>query len=493
MSSIPECLYSAGQVRELDRRAIEDHGIPGFELMQRAAGAAYGELKRRWPDAKRIHVLCGPGNNGGDGLVLAALALQEGFAVSLELLCDPVRLKGSAAEAYALFKSVGGEPVTTQAAIEADVVVDALLGTGTDRNIEGGFLDAVERMNAARHVGTTVMAIDIPSGLHADSGVMLGAVVQADVTVTFIGLKAGLMTGRGPAVTGDLRFDDLSVPADVYMNMEPQALVIQDDLRRRLLPRRPRDAHKGKYGHVLCVGGNYGFAGAIRLAGEAALRSGAGLVSVATRPETAVAMSQARPELMCKGVSSPDDLESLLSSADAILLGPGLGQDDWGMALWARVLDSKLPLVIDADGLNLLSANPGHNSNWILTPHPGEAARLLETENATIQHNRYEAVRMLAGKYGGVAILKGAGTLIASEDAPVSVCAQGNPGMAAGGMGDLLGGVIVALIAQGVCHADAARLAVYIHACAGDLAAEHGERGLLPSDLLPYIRQFANP
>ncbi len=494
MSALPNTLYRAEQVRELDRRAIEEHGIPGFDLMQRAAAAAYGVLRKRWPDARHLHIVCGPGNNGGDGCVIGMLALAEGLDVTLELLCDPGRLKGDALRALQAYKQAGGYPAVMSAPpVQADVVVDALLGTGTDRAVEGAFLDAVQRINAAAQAGAGVLGVDIPSGLHADTGQVLGAAVRADTTVTFIGMKVGLLIGSGPACAGELVFDDLAVPARVYDELPPAVVRIGPQEYQRCLPPRKRDAHKNRHGHVLCIGGDYGTAGAIRLAAEAALRSGAGLVSVATRPEAAVAMSQARPELMCRGVESPEDLDSLLSSTDAVLLGPGLGQGDWGRVLWAKVIDSRLPLVVDADGLNLLAANPGQRTNWVLTPHPGEAARLLEASNADIQADRLGAVQGLVTRYGGVAVLKGAGTLVAVENQPVTLCTAGNPGMAVGGMGDLLGGVIVALLAQGLGLYDAARLAVDVHARAGDLAAKDGERGLLPSDLLPHLRSLVNP
>ncbi len=494
MNVIPEQLYRAEQVRELDRRAIEGHGIPGFALMQRAAQASFEILKCTWPEARRLHVLCGPGNNGGDGLVLASMALAEEFHVSLELLCKPDDLKGDAAKALELFHEAGGQLESgIVAGIDAEVVVDALLGTGANRAVAGDFLNAIERINLAQDAGAGVISLDIPSGLHADTGAVLGVAVKSTVTVSFIGMKPGLLTGAGPEYAGELHFSHLDVPGDIYDGVLPSAQLIPDGLRQKYLKPRSRDAHKNRHGHLLCIGGDYATAGAIRLAAEAALRSGAGLVSVATRPEVAVAMSQACPELMCSGVETANDLISLLAQSDAVLIGPGLGQEEWGQSLWSKVMESDLPVVVDADGLNLLSANRQSRDNWVLTPHPGEAARLLNVSKDNVQADRAKAVTALAEQFGAITLLKGAGSMVTQPESPVFICQYGNPGMAVGGMGDLLGGIIVSLIAQGVPLMEATCIAVDIHARAGDLAAVDGERGLLPHDLFPLIRQLVNP
>jgi hydroxyethylthiazole kinase-like uncharacterized protein yjeF len=256
---------------------------------------------------------------------------------------------------------------------------------------------------------------------------------------------------------------------------------------------RPIDCHKSMFGHVLVVGGDYGYSGAVRMAAEAALRVGAGLVSVATRPEHALALNIARPEIMCHGVSSAEALKPLLEKATVIAVGPGLGQSRWAKSLLTLVLKSKKPLVVDADALNLLALKPEKHAQWILTPHPGEAARLLKKSVATIQGDRLTAVKMLQKKFGGVAILKGAGTLVDGPDAIPAVCSLGNPGMATAGMGDILSGVISGLLAQHLPLVKAAKLGVLLHALAGDRAAEEGERGMLATDLLPYLRWLVNP
>jgi ADP-dependent NAD(P)H-hydrate dehydratase / NAD(P)H-hydrate epimerase len=274
------------------------------------------------------------------------------------------------------------------------------------------------------------------------------------------------------------------VPDDIFQQVLPSAVRVA----KIPLPRRDRCSHKGDYGHVLIVGGDRGYSGAARLAGEAALRVGAGLVSVATRAEHAGLMNLSRPELMCHGVNTADQLAVLLEKASVVVVGLGLGQSNWAKELFSTALNSQKKMVIDADGLNLLARSPVVNPDWILTPHPGEAARLLNCSTAEIQRDRFSSVLSLQAKYGGIVILKGSGTLIASGD-EIAVSTTGNPGMASGGMGDVLAGVIAGLLAQGLSLKNAAQQGVYNHGLAADLAAENdGERGLLASDLMPYLR-----
>ncbi|MGH8458750.1 MAG: NAD(P)H-hydrate dehydratase, partial [Nevskiales bacterium] len=385
-------------------------------------------------------------------------------------------------------------PFEVDAFADAEVIVDALLGIGLTRPAEGAFRQIIDAINHAHAGGVRVLAVDIPSGLDADRGIVLGAAVKADVTVCFIGLKLGLLTGVGSHHCGRLVFAGLDIPTAAYTGLTPAALRITDSQRRAALPPRRRDAHKGSHGHVVLIGGDAGMAGAIRLAGEACLRGGAGLVSIATRAAHAALITQARPELMCQGIEQLSDLDPLLARASVIAIGPGLGQSDWGHVIWDKIKSSSLPMVADADALNLLAQKPFHRDDWVLTPHPGEAARLLGCGSAKIQADRPAAVAALAERYGGVVVLKGAGTLVQVAGEGLHVCDAGNPGMATGGMGDLLCGVIAALRAQGLDAATAARTGVHIHARAGDTAAaQAGERGLLPSDLLSHIRALANP
>ncbi|NUR22366.1 NAD(P)H-hydrate dehydratase [Frateuria sp.] len=488
----PHChaLYTVAQVRMLDRRAIEDLGIPGYELMRRAAAAAFAGLRRCWPQAQRIAVYCGPGNNGGDGFLLALLAREAGLAVEALTLADASG-EGDAVRARDACRQ-GGVPVRrwdeTSALPEADVHVDALSGTGLDRPPQPLAAALIERINAS---GAPVLALDVPSGLNADTGQCPGVAVRAALTVTFIAAKRGLHTGQAAACTGRIELATLGLPESLWQASPPDAHLLES----ACLPPRPRNVHKGHNGHVLAIGGDHGTAGAIRLCGEAALRGGAGLVSVATQPEHLMALNAARPELMAHAVGGPQALEPLLGRASVLAVGPGLGQGAWGHALWLTALDSRQPLVLDADGLNLLAAEPRRFDTArqvVLTPHPGEAARLLGCLVAEVERDRFAASRALAQRFGAVTALKGAGSLIAHPDGRLDVCPWGNPGMASGGMGDLLTGLVAALLAQGCSAWDAARVGVGLHARAGDDAARGGERGLIASDLLPPLRRLLN-
>jgi len=492
MDALPQALYRAAQVRELDRLAIEDYGIAGTALMERAGAAVFAAMRSRWPQAERVAVLCGTGNNGGDGFVVARLAHEAGMAVDVWLVGESGRLRDSALESCEHLRHSGLRPMPYdgQGLQNCDLVVDALLGTGLDREVSGSWRAAITAINAS---GCAVISIDIPSGLHADSGAMLGLAVRAWLTVSFIGLKQGLLTAWGPDCCGQVVFDDLAVPAEVFTHLSPAAVRISDTAMAGLLLPRQRNAHKGCYGHLLVVGGDRGMPGAARLAGEAAARCGAGLVSIATRPEHAPVLSGARPELMAHGVWGRRGLNELLPTATVVAVGPGLGKRCWARELLSVLLAEDRLMVVDADALNLLAEAPQRRARWILTPHPGEAARLLGVSTTEIQTDRFQAVVAIQRRYGGVCVLKGVGSLIADGVQPVAVCSAGNPGMASGGMGDVLTGVIAGLLAQGLSPQDAARLGVCLHAAAGDRAAAAGERGLLAGDLMPWLQRLVNP
>ncbi|MEX0430899.1 NAD(P)H-hydrate dehydratase [Spiribacter insolitus] len=490
MNHLPDALYTPEQVRELDRRAIEAHGIPGRVLMARAGRSAWRLLRRRFPGARRLMVLCGGGNNGGDGYVMARLAADAGFAVELCAFADPAGLSGDARtaadEALARITPMDFSPERLDS---ADLVVDALLGTGLDRPVAGAMAEAIDAVNARP---CPVVAVDVPSGLNARTGQVMGVAMRAALTPTFIGLKQGLFTGDAADCVGEVVFDDLQVPYAVHDAMPPSARLLPREALSAALPRRPRTAHKGDFGHVLVIGGDHGMGGAVRIAGEAAARCGAGLTSVATRPAHVAALLSARPELMVRGVEAAGDLATPLARADVLALGPGLGQAEWGRALFEAVRDGDRPMVVDADGLNWLAQSPARRDDWVLTPHPGEAARLLDSDVADINYDRFAAVTAIARQYGGVAVLKGAGTLI-SDGRDCRVCTEGNPGMASGGMGDALTGLIAGFRAQGFDALTAACLGVQVHARAADRAAVDGERGLLAGDLLDMLRGVVNP
>jgi hydroxyethylthiazole kinase-like uncharacterized protein yjeF len=491
-SSGPWPLYRAAQVRELDRLAIGEAGIPGYTLMNRAAAAAWEVLRTHWPEARMLRVLCGTGNNGGDGYVLARLARAAGCAVEVLQLGDAGRIAGDAQTARTDWLAAGGVEHAFDAARlgPADVLVDAVLGTGFRGGLDARWQAAFDTVNRS---GRPVLALDVPSGLDGDTGHVADVAIRAQQTVTFIGRKAGLYTGQGPELAGRITCAGLDVPGSLHDRVPAWASLYLDAPAEALAP-RVRTAHKGRFGHVLIVGGNRGMNGAVRLAGEAALRSGAGLVSVATRAQHAPWLAAACPELMCHSVETAADLQPLLRRATVVVIGPGLGRSHWSMNMLAAVLEAAQPLVLDADALNLLACEPLQRDNWILTPHPGEAARLLQHSVTAVEQDRYAAVAALQQQFGGVAVLKGAGTLVQAGAQTPAVCGAGNPGMATAGMGDVLSGAIGALLAQGLAPAVAALAGVCVHAVAADrAAAAGGERGLLARDVIAGLRRAVNP
>ncbi|MGJ3255368.1 MAG: NAD(P)H-hydrate dehydratase, partial [Alcanivorax sp.] len=493
MTTLPKALYTAAQTRELDRLAIAA-GTPGAELMARAGQAAFDTLCERWPEARQIAVLCGGGNNGGDGYVVARLAHAAGLAPQIHFTTPPEKLKGDALAMAERCREAGipMAPLTLDRLPEGvDLLVDGLLGTGLSGALRDEMAALLTALNALQ---VPRLALDIPSGLGADTGMPLGAVLAADLTCTFIGCKRGLLTGEGPVYSGELCFFDLQVDRDVYAQVPADCRVpVPADLHALLPPRR-LDGHKGSYGHVVVIGGDHGFAGAPVMSAQAAARCGAGKVSLITRSDhVAVALTR-QPEIMARGVENASDAAPLLEAASVIAIGPGLGRDDWGRALLALALESGKPLVVDADALTLMAGDDGIGQcDWVLTPHPGEAGRLLGVPAAAIQQDRFAALESLAARYGGTVLLKGLGTLIQGEELQGekgrALIRDGNPGMASGGMGDVLTGVIAALRAQGLTGYDAARLGAMIHArAADDCAARLGPRGMLATDLLPYLR-----
>jgi NAD(P)H-hydrate epimerase len=496
--ALPELLYSAEQTRALDSAAITS-GIPGFQLMQRAGNAAFTLMRYLWPKRHKLLVCCGAGNNAGDGYVLASLARDAGFVAEVFSLIDPAALKNEARQAWQEFETAGGEVLRDPGSVDwsASVVVDALLGTGLQRPLTADWADTVNRINQSH---ARVLALDIPSGIHADTGAAMGVAVKADATISFIGLNSGLLTGEAPACTGELHFVDLDIPAQLARDVQARARRISLKSISSTFPLREATDHKGDCGHVLVVGGVPGFTGAAIMAATAALRAGAGMSSVATQPESLVAIPSSGPELMLHGVERVQLLKPLMARATAVVLGPGLGQSTWSQQIFAAVTDSNMPMVLDADGLNLLAANPMQRSNWVLTPHPGEAGRLLGVSTDDIQSDRLGAAEAIARQFGGVCVLKGSGTVVAhnnpldvdKHDSTISICDAGSAAMASGGMGDVLAGVIGALLAQGMELQRAAELGVAWHAAASDRLSGQGvAAGQLASDLieqLPHLR-----
>lgn len=539
---LPVALYRAEQVRELDRIAIEEKGILGFALMTRAAEATFEVIKNTLlngpiQESAGITVFCGAGNNGGDGYVIASLAQQAGLAVRVVQVGDATKISGDALLAceQAIANGVAISPFCDQVIkgfsgdhseiYDTGIIVDALLGTGLNGEVRGDFLRAIDVINGA---GLPVCAVDIPSGLCADTGSLLGDAVNADVTVTYIGVKQGLLTGRGPEHCGALYFAGLDVPADVFESMNPSANRITRPYVNQVLGARDRGAHKGDYGHVVVIGGDHGMGGAVMMASEAASYVGAGMVTVLTREAHVAPLLARHPECMVldadRHVSA---INEILAKATVIVAGPGIGKGAWAVSLLLKALSTDVPLVLDADGLNFLASRSCSDSgsgseetlcergNWVLTPHPGEAARLLGVSTVDIGVDRFLSAQQISDRFNGIVALKGAGTLISQpvrleqsgsqlteaenlasvNIAPVNIALAnvGNPGMATAGMGDVLSGVVGGLLAQGLSLIDAAQVGVWLHGKAADCAVkETGERGLRATDLLPFIRRLAN-
>jgi hydroxyethylthiazole kinase-like uncharacterized protein yjeF len=487
-------LYDTNAARTLDARATADLGGDAFELMRRAGRAAWHCALRHWPQAQRIVVVCGPGNNGGDGHVLARLALEAGRNVRVVRLAEHTPASPNAFRARDEFRERNGR---TEAFVDAlppaDLIVDALFGIGLSRAPEGGAVALIEAMNAHP---APCLSLDVPSGIDVDTGAIPGVVVAASRTLEFIVPKAGLRTGRAIDLAGRLELAELQLAQPLFEGVAVKCALLSSEALRNVLRPRRRDAHKGHSGRVLCLGGDRGNGGAIVLCAEAAMRSGAGLVDVATREEHITALLSRRPEAMARAVERSEDLATQLEQATVVAAGPGLGQGVWGRVLFGAALGSGKPLVLDADALNLLAAretSPALPPDTILTPHPGEAARLLRITTEDVQRDRFTAAQTLADRFDAVVVLKGAGTIVAAPGRRSAIIGAGNPGMAVAGMGDLLTGVIAAMRAQGLPAFDAACIGALLHATAGDEAArDGGERGLLPSDLLPRLRRLSN-
>ncbi|MEO6155017.1 MAG: NAD(P)H-hydrate dehydratase [Thermomonas sp.] len=486
-------LYDVDALRMLEARGIALCGGDRFALMARAGEAGWRYVLAHWPQARRIVVVCGPGNNGGDGYVLARHAHESGRDVRVLRMAGHAPATALAIRACDGYIAGGGRIVDAQDALaDADLIVDALFGIGLSRAPDDVLTALINSINAQP---AAVLALDVPTGIDARNGNRPGAAIVALRTLQLIAGHRGLRTGDALEHIGELDLDALDLPTSVFEGIEASARTCSIHALQTMLPLRARNSHKGDNGHVLCIGGDHGGGGAVLLAAEAALRCGAGLVSVASRSEHVPGLLAHRPEIMAHAVASAKDMRALLARADVVAIGPGLGQTEWGRGLFDAVLACDTPRVLDADALNLLAQAPRMLRPCdVLTPHLGEAARLLGCDTSDIQRDRFAAAKALSERFGAQIVLKGAGTIIASPDALPMVIDAGNPGMAVGGMGDLLTGCIAALLAQGWSPPDAACTGALLHAAAGDAAAcDDGERGLLPSDLLPWLRRLANP
>ena len=484
-------LFTATEARAIDELATHSFGQPSIRLMRRAGLALFNVACRISPAARSWSVYCGKGHNAGDGYITAALAARSGYQVEV-LRAEQVELPPTAAQARVWCLEQGVcERAATSAKPAGEVIIDALLGIGGKGPLREPYAEIIRRINNA---GKIVVSADLPSGLDADSGAVATVAVRADATVTFIGAKRGLVTGQGGYYAGALYLDDLDLPAAAYPLhglpwLRYQALPS--------LPARPGTAHKGHFGRGLLIGGAPGQGGAILLAAEAALRTGIGLLSVVTHATHVGAALVRCPEAMTRSCVSSSELEPLLKRVDLVACGPGLGDSDWAVQLLSSALAAAVPLVLDADALNLMAAGRVALSGAapvVITPHPGEAARLLNTDVGAIAADRYAAAAELGSRYGAWVILKGAGSVLAAPDGRLlGVCGHGNPGMATGGMGDVLTGLVLGLWAQIKSPEQAISMATCVHSLAADRrSAMAGPAGLLASDLPNEVRLLLN-
>ncbi len=492
---LPHALYLAEQLRDFDRQISERFEISEEVMIDRAGTAAFKFAYDHWPEVHSCHVFCGKGKNGEDGFIFALKAKLAGWNVSVSFVSSENNKDsdfGSFAKKWCEKNDINNDPKFFSR--DCDLIVDSILGIGLNRPIDGVLKEAVRAIN--QHPAP-VLSMDIPTGLNSDTGKMLDVAVKANATITFIGLKQGMFTADGVDCCGDIFFESIDIPAVIYASQILSCRRLSWKKQSTSLVPRKKSSHKGNFGHLLIIGGDHGFGGAVRLAGEAALRSGVGLVSVATRKDNVTGLLASRPEIMTHCVDDPEDIAVMIEKADAVVIGPGLGLGEWGKNLLKYTLKKKEKIVFDADALKLLpdlSLDYKKKLNsFIFTPHPKEAQILGGGSREEIFSNRFSAAQRLQGKYSGCIVLKGAGTIIASDSKiPLAVCSDGNPGMASGGMGDVLSGVIGAFYAQNYSARDAAEMGVCLHSAAADLAATNGEKGLLAMDLMSHLKELLN-
>ncbi|WP_409311227.1 bifunctional ADP-dependent NAD(P)H-hydrate dehydratase/NAD(P)H-hydrate epimerase [Pectobacterium sp. B1J-3] len=493
---LPDSVFYAEWVRREEANGARASGLSLWVLMQRAGEAAFQVARQCYPLARRWRVLAGHGNNGGDGYVIASLARASGITVDVVACTSEKSLPECAGLARQCWLDQGGSIQNVDES-EADtlwpegidLIVDGLLGTGLSAAPRAPYVTLITQANA---YPAPIISLDIPSGLHAETGACAGVAICAAQTVTFIALKPGLLTGRAREQIGKLYYRSLGLQAWLDDQIAPIRRLTARQLSEWLTP-RPAGQHKGDNGRLLVVGGNVGLGGAVLMAGEAALRTGAGLVRVLTHKQYQAAFLVARPELMVQELTT-DTLRQGLEWADVVVIGPGLGQDEWGKNALRLAENCNKPMLWDADALNMLAIDPHKRQNRVLTPHPGEAARLLNCCVSDVESNRLLAVQQLTRRYGGVVVLKGAGTVIADEQGRLAIADVGNPGMATGGMGDVLAGIIGGLLAQKLSLYDAACAGCVVHGAAADYLAErYGTRGMLATGLMPVLSQYVNP
>jgi NAD(P)H-hydrate epimerase len=490
-------------VREIDRTSIEEFGIPGLILMENAGRAVAKVVLKEFSEVGKIAIFAGGGNNGGDGFVVARHLLGDGLDVITYVLSDPKKYKGDALTNFHALRKIGGRMLEMKGSLsaykEADLIIDALFGTGLDREVDGFYREVIEFMNSQP---TPRLAVDLPSGLDSDTGFPLGVAVKADVTVTFAIPKLGLAIYPGIEYAGKVYLADITTPNFLEKEI-PLELITYDTVRKILKPRHP-DTHKGTFGHLFILAGSTGKTGAAALAALGSLRAGTGLVTVGVPKSLNPIMEQKLTEAMTeplpeteRGVLGKASLDSALKimtyGKTALAIGPGISTSkETADFLYEIIRKSTLPVVLDADALTLIAQNLDLLKETrvpiILTPHPGEMARLIGKASDEVQKARVGVARDFSTMYNSYTVLKGARTVISTPDGRVFINPTGNPGMASGGMGDVLSGVIGGFLAQGYSPADSCVLGVFAHGLAGDLAAEKkGEAGIIAGDLADLI------
>lgn len=487
-------LYTTTQIKQLEELALTKDTVADISLMQRAGIAAFNLFQAKYPNASNIAIFCGGGNNAGDGYALAALIKEINKNVTCIYLKNPTTLKNPALTAYQIAKNIHVCCIEWCEQLQLndyDVFIDALLGTGFKDKLADDYYRAIQKIN---DLHKPIIALDVPSGLNADTGCVPEIAIKAQQTVTFIAAKQGLYTADAKEYCGDIFVDDLTLSAKLFNKVSPMAeLIALPKLKQNYLSPRKHNSNKSDFGHVVIIGGDQGMAGAVRVTSEVCARVGTGLTTVITHLEHLAVIVTARPEIMAHPFTDLRSLDQLVTRATIIAVGPGLGRQDWGKQLFNAVLTHTQPKILDADALWWLAKTNHYSDNWVLTPHPKEAARLLGTTVKEIQTNRFKAIEMIQRKYGGVIVLKGSGSLVYDGKHPIQICSSGNPGMSSGGMGDALTGIIAGLAAQTIPLFEATCLGVDLHAKAADLCAQkEGERGMLALDLIPYIRHLIN-
>ena len=483
-------VFNGDQCRTLEHIFIEEHGVPGIRLMHRAGRFVYETLLRHWPDTSKITIFCGNGNNAGDGYIVAGFAHDRGLLAQVIQIGDLTRLKGDAKRAYEWMRQRG---VDTQppGEIQGQVIVDALLGTGAAGAVRPNYQQAIDQINSAQ---CPVIAVDLPSGVCVDTGALLSPQpVRANVTATFVADKIGLRTGGAVDFVGQIELTRLGAPQELYARIDGIDTVGGPRFPGTMPPRRP-GAHKNDSGHVLVIGGDTGMGGAAMLTSMAALRSGAGLVSACTRPLHVPGFLARLPEVMVLGTDDADSADLLLDRATVIAIGPGLGRSQWSESLLRKALDASKPLVIDADGLNLvakldLKIPPGA----ILTPHPGEAARLLGMPSGEIMDNRLKSASAISERFDATVVLKGAGSLVACGGVVRALNPVTNAALGTAGSGDVLTGICAAALGHGLDPLESATVAVHLHSRAASRASlKRSGQALTASDLVENIRPWNN-